>query len=59
MSELSGHPRRRACMLATPAAGADMSAELRYYASGMAGHHERRQDGPRAGGQAVRLAVGA
>jgi hypothetical protein len=43
-------------MLATPAAGADMSAELRYYASGMAGQHERRQDAP---GQAVRLAVGA
>jgi hypothetical protein len=56
VSELSGHPRRRACMLATPAAGADMSAELRYYASGMAGQHERRQDGR---GQAVRLAVGA
>ena len=29
VSKLSGHSGRRACMLATPAAGADVSAELR------------------------------
>jgi hypothetical protein len=43
-------------MLGTRAAGADASAELRYYAGGVAGRQERRQDGP---GQAVGLAVGA